>query len=195
MILRIVFILLCLVFFINGCNSLISQYFGTHKLRSFSMSKVQKDGVGDSDYIEISNAWLSGDFAYTHGKIEKESGLILYPVLSQEQLQARQQGEKVKVQVIAWSTDFHSPCVDEKNCIQAGSSTLRGVVRNLPQDRRKPELLIPMGYELAENPLYINHNQAPLPWYWNAGMMLGAALIAYIVERRHIYIKEKQKQY
>ncbi|HMQ49755.1 MAG TPA: hypothetical protein PKA00_19700 [Saprospiraceae bacterium] len=194
MILRIVFILVCLVFFINGCNSLISQYFGTHKLRSFSINEVLKEGIGDSDYVEISDAWLSGDFAYTHGKIKEESGLILYPVLSQAQLQAKQQGEKVQVQVIAWTADFHSPCVDEKNCIQAGSSTLKGVVRDLPQDRRKPELLQPMGYELADNVLYVNHDQAPLPWYWNAGMMLGAALIIYIVERRYVYLKEKQKK-
>ena len=130
MIVRIIIILLCLVFFINGCNSLISQFFGTHKLRSFDMAEVAEKGIGDADYVEITNARFEPDFVYQEAEEPGSPPIILYPVFAES-----------------------SPA-------------------------QTPALLAWKGYSWESPVIVINENEAPVAWYWNALMMLGAGLVA-----------------
>jgi len=173
MIVRILIVLVCVVFFINGCNSLISQFFGTHKLRAFEMEHVQREGVGDSDYIEIADAHLSGEFVHQVSEYESDPPILLYPVLSASELRRRQEGASVAPAVLAWTADFHSPCVEEGNCLEKGRQRLRGIVRDLPESNKKAAAkLQELGYEIGPEATIINHGQAPTAWYWNLSMML-----------------------
>ena len=95
MIIRLLIILGCVVVFINGCNSLISQHFGTHKLRGYTMEEVQQTGIGDADFIEVSGALLSGDFVFKAAKSPTNPGVIIYPVLSDGQLAAHRRAHRV----------------------------------------------------------------------------------------------------
>lgn len=75
MIVRIIIIFLCLVFFINGCNSLIFQFFGMYKLWFFDMVEVVEKGIGDVDYVEIINVWFEFDFVYQ--EVEELGSLLI----------------------------------------------------------------------------------------------------------------------
>lgn len=182
MIIRLLIILACVVVFINGCNSVISQHFGTHKLRTYTIEEVAGDGLGDADFVEVENAWLPGDFVYKAAKSPSNPGVIIYPVLTREQLALRDSGRQVEPALIAWTTDFPAQCVDAGNCIERGQITLKGIVRDLPKDRRAAGLLGEKGYLISETALRIEHGREPLAWYWNVLMMLGATALAVAVE-------------
>lgn len=182
MIIRILLILGCVVVFINGCNSLISQHFGTHKLRAYTMEAAQQSGIGDADFIELSGGWLPGDFVFKAAKSPTNPGVIIYPVLSEAQLAAHRRGEAVTPDIIAWTTDFPSQCVEAGDCIKAGPVELKGIVRELPDDRQGQWQLEAKGYRIADGAIYIEHGQEPLAWHWNLLMMLGAAAAALGVE-------------
>jgi hypothetical protein len=182
MIIRLLIILSCVVVFINGCNSVISQHFGTHKLRAYTIEEALQNGIGDADFIELNGAWLPGDFVYKAAKNPNNPGVIIYPVLSAEQQQARDNGQPVKPGIIAWTTNFPSECVEAGNCILPEQLSLRGIVRDLPKDRRAAYLLQAKGYQISENALLIEHGRSPLAWHWNALMMMGAVLAILLVE-------------
>jgi hypothetical protein len=182
MIIRLLVILICCVVFINGCNSVISQHFGTHKLRAYPLEKALQTGVGDADFIELEDAWLSGDFVYKAAKNPNNPGVIIYPVLTKEQLAQRDSGLTVEPGIIAWTTDFPSQCVEAKNCIQRQQLSLRGIVRDLPKDRRAAGLLEGQGYRISDSALLLEHGRSPLAWHWNALMMLAAVLVILSVE-------------
>lgn len=173
MIVRIIIVLVCVVFFINGCNSLVSQFFGTHKLRSFSMEQVQQEGVGDADYIEIPDAYLSGEYVHHPSQYEGEPPILLYAVLTAQQLERRQNEEPVTPALLAWTADFHHPCVEEGNCLEPGPVKIRGVMRDIPEaNDGVMQKLRGKGYEIGPAVRTVNQGQAPIAWYWNALMML-----------------------
>lgn len=173
MIARIIIVLVCVVFFVNGCNSLVSQFFGTHKLRSFSMEQVQREGIGDADYMEIPDAYLSGEYVHQPSQYEGEPPILLYAVLTEAEMQRRQNEETVAPSMIAWTADFHYPCVEEGNCLEAGAASVRGVVRGIPDANEGAlDKLRGKGYDIAPDVRVVNHGQAPIAWYWNALMMV-----------------------
>lgn len=143
------------------------------------MEQAVKEGIGDSDFIGLDNACLNGDFVFQESEFPNSPGVIIYPILTVEQKEQRNNGEKVKPAFIAWSADFHSPCVGENNCIAPQLATVMGVVREVPQDRQIGiKKLDDKGYIGLEEATFINHDETPLPWYWNTLMMLVPAMIA-----------------
>lgn len=183
MIIRIIIILLCLVFFINGCNNLVSQFFGTHKLRSLTMETFVREGVGDADYIRIDGAYLDGAFVYQQPEEAGYPPVLIYPVLAASEAGSR-------AALLAWTADFFDPCVDSGDCIAKGKRSLKGVVQPLPREYLEGLAeLEAMGYEWPEPPVMVKENEAPVAWYWNALMMLGAAAVAIGLEA--IYNRKK----
>lgn len=187
MLFRVLTVLICLVVFINGCNSVVSQHFGTHKLRHFTIDQALTKGIGDSDFIELSGATPSGDFVYVPGKRANNPGIIIFPLLSEEQLAQLDQGRQVRPRVIAWTEDFNADCVKQGNCVPRGVSTFKGVIRNLSKEKNKTGQLPADKYALPEYVIYMETNREPIAWYWNVAMMAGSVLLAFIVERRNFF--------
>jgi hypothetical protein len=182
MLFRVIVLLGCIIVFINGCNSLISQHFGTHKLRTFSMDEVIGNGIGDADFVEIHGAWQTGDFVYVPPRRGEKKGIILYPLLADRELTEADAGRKVAPRLIVWTEDFDPACVEQKNCIERKEVTLKGIIRELSREKNLSSELPKQKYDLSARIVYIEAGRAPLPWHWNLGMMAGAFLIAFYME-------------
>ncbi len=183
MIVRIVIILLCLVFFINGCNNLVSQFFGTHKLRSFTMEEFVREGIGDADYVEVTGAYFDGAFVHQQPEEAGYPPVLIYPVSATSETGQR-------AVLLAWTADFFDPCVKNGDCVSRGERTLKGVVQPIPREYIEGLAeLETLGYQWPEPPVMVKENEAPVAWYWNALMMLGAAAVAIGLEA--IYNRKK----
>ena len=182
MLFRLITVFACVVIFINGCNSLISQFVGTHKLRTHEMAAVVNDGLGDADYVEINNAWTTGDFIYAPPVRTQKKGLIIFPILSEEQMKQHERGEAVKVQLMGWSEDYTQECLDAKTCMPKQKMTITGIMRDIPQEKNKVDEFSPQQYQLSETMFFMEKDRSPLEWYYNLAMMLGAVAIGFGIE-------------
>lgn len=187
MLFRVLTVLICIVVFINGCNSVVSRYFGTHKLRSFTMEQALTEGIGDADFIELSDAYPSGDFVFVPGKRSNDPGIIIFPLLSQAQLAQLDQGQQVKPRVIAWTEDFNPDCVKQGNCMPRGARIYKGIVRNLSKEKNKTSQLPANKFALPSYVVYMETGREPIAWYWNVAMMVGAVLLAFVIERKNFF--------
>ncbi|KAA3640741.1 MAG: hypothetical protein DWQ02_01555 [Bacteroidetes bacterium] len=183
MLFRFVFILACVVIFINSCNSVVSLNFGTHKLRSFTMEEVESSGLGDSDFVEITDAQLTGDFIHAPGTKEKDGGLVLYPLLSKKGLEAYEKGESPSARIVAWTDIFEWDCLEAKNCAPKGETTIKGVIRKMEPEKDKSQSL---NVQLPELPIYLEVGREPTPWYWHALLMLIAGGSILFLEIRRL---------
>lgn len=182
--LRLTAILISIVFFINGCNSLISQFFGTHKLRSFTIEQALDKGIGDADYVQLNGAWKPGDYIVVPAKNAADRAVLLFPLLSKAQLAELDAGNVVTPKVIAWTKNFKMECDEDNSCAPRVQVDAVGVVRTMQQDKNKAHLLPAAAYKLAENPNYIEIDRHPLAWYWNLLMLVGGISFAIYVEGR-----------
>lgn len=185
MLFRFIIVLACIVVFINGCNSLVSQYFGTHKLRTFTMEDAVKKGVGDSDYLELQKAWASGDYVFVPGKRKTDPSTLLYPLLTQAQLEQVEQGQQVQPHFIAWTQNFPTDCPSRDDCSPRRVADFKGVVRKPGKEFNGAKNLAANKYQLPSQVVYLEVNRAPIAWYWNLSMMVGAVLVAFLLEMRN----------
>lgn len=187
---RIIAILFCVVFLINGCNSLISQFFGTHKLRTYSMPDVLTDGLGDSDYVKIDNAWQSGDYIVVPPRTAAEKAVLIFPLLSEEQLAAAEAGKVVEPRIICWTREFSLNCDEENTCAPRAEVSKTGIIREMRRQKNKAHMLSANKYRLPENVDYVEIGREPLAWYWNLLIVLGSLGFAFYIE----YRANKQRQ-
>lgn len=181
---RIIAILFCVVFLVNGCNSLISQFFGTHKLRDFTMQSVWEDGIGDSDYVNITGAWQSGDYIVVPPRTAADRAVLIFPLLTKEQLDAAEAGQVVEPRIICWTREFSLNCDEENTCAPRAEVEIKGIIREIRRQKNKAHMLASDKYRLPENVDYIEVGRAPLAWYWNLLIVLGALGFAYFIEYR-----------
>ncbi len=181
---RIIAILFCVVFLINGCNSLISQFFGTHKLRTYNMSEVLETGIGDSDYIRIDNAWQGGDYIVVPPRTSAERAILIFPLLSEEQLAAAEAGEVVEPRIICWTREFSLNCDEENTCAPRSEVSQQGIIREIRKQKNKAHLLATNKYKLPDNVDYVEVGRSPLAWYWNLLMVVGSLGFAFFIEQR-----------
>lgn len=178
---RIAIVLVGIVVMITGCNSLISQYFGTHKLRRVSLETIQEEGLGDADFIELSDASLGE--AYIVGKALRadDEDYHLYPILTDAQVAAHHSGERVVVNMIGWFKLPYADCVNNGDCMPA-KAQLQGLVTK-PTDKKNPVADWEMyNLELAENVYYLQLWKEPLAWYWNLLLFVGGLGLAIGIE-------------
>ena len=185
MLFRIVIVLACVVAFINGCSSLISRVAGTHKLRVYTMEQVLEKGIGDADYIQLNDAWLSGDFVHTPPLKRGYKPVIAYPVLSKAQVDSIDAGMAVRPAIIAWSQKFDAECVNAGSCAPKGELVFSGITRKIDKERNRAAELKASAYLLPENVVYIETGRNPLDWYWNLAIMLIAVAIGGGMEFYH----------
>lgn len=181
---RLIAILFCIVFFISGCNSLISQFFGTHKLRNFKMEEVLKTGIEDSDYIDIKGAWQTGDYIIVPPKNESDKFTLIYPLLSKDQVKSLEQGEQVQPRIIGWKKVTSIECDEDHSCAPKMKIKAEGIIRQMRKQKNKAHMLAADRYQLPDNVSYMEMDRTPLSWYWNMLMMLGGLGIVFFIETR-----------
>lgn len=181
---RLTAILLCVVFFITGCNSLISQFFGTHKLRSFTMDSVLTEGIGDADFVKLTGAWQTGDYLVIPPKNRADKAILIYPLLTEAQITAVESGEIVAPRIIAWTKNFSLDCDDENTCAPRQVIDAQGIVREMRREKKKAHMLPSNKYRLPDNVDYIEVGRSPLAWYWNLLMLVGGVGLAFYIESR-----------
>lgn len=192
MLFRVVIVLICVVAFINGCNSLISRVAGTHKLREYAMPELLRTGIGDADYIRVESAWRSGDFIHTPPLKRGYKPVIAYPVLSKSQKDSLENGLIVHPAIIAWTQRFDAGCVNAGNCAPAGSFVLSGIARPIDKERNRSSSLSKSRFSIPENVIYIETERKPLDWYWNLLIMVLALGIGGGME---LYFSKKAKKH
>lgn len=192
MLYRIIIVLALMVVFINSCNSVISIFAGTHKLRHYDMKTAVGEGVGDADFIEVSDAWLSTDFVYSPREHPKGTGILEYPVLTADQYEKWERGEPVDVRMIAWTEMDDTTCVDRGKCFDRGQTVLRGMVRKVNPRRDETENLPSAKYAVGEKPLYLQVDIAPRPWYIHLLGMIGSLGLALFIEWRFGSLRPKK---
>ena len=181
---RLVTMLICVVFLINGCNSLISQFFGTHKLRTFSAEQAVNEGIGDSDYIELTGMWRTGDYIVIPPRNDVDKAVLIFPLLTDDQVKTIEAGEQVEISTIGWTKNFSMECDQDNSCAPQEQLDARGVVREMRPEKKKAHMLDTNKYRLAENVTYVEVGRAPLAWYWNLLMVLGSLGLAFFMEAR-----------
>lgn len=181
---RMIAMLFCIVFFINGCNSLISQFFGTHKLRTFSMANAVVEGIGDSDFVELTNVWQSGDYIVVPPRTGADKAVLIFPLLTEKQLAAADAGEKIQPRYIGWTKNFSLDCDAENTCAPRLNRDIKGVVRQMQRQKNKAHMLAANKYELPDNVEYIEVGRHPTAWYWNLLFVIGGFGLAFYIEAR-----------
>lgn len=186
MVLRYLVLFVGVVFMINGCNSLISQQFGTHRLRTLSFREVVERGVGDADFIEINDVLVGEALVNSPRSSWLDANYVFRPVLTPEQDKAWRSGATVTTQVIAWYNVDTTDCLNRAWCQPPAIPAVRGLVSLPPEDKHPREKWAAERIALPKNPVYLKLGDRPLAWYWNLAMLLGGLLLAAIPEaRRH----------
>ncbi|OAV45228.1 hypothetical protein [Lewinella sp. 4G2] len=169
-----------IVFMINGCNGLVSSRFGTHSLRTLDLATLANDGLGDADYIAVTNAYLGS------AKLATESGgfwaapTIQRPLLTGEQTEAVARGETATPVLIAWS-DYPAPATAQNaREVLVQTKDFKGLVAT-------PAITNPAHWEengvlVDEETRYLKIGEEPMAWYWNLLLFLGGLTLAALPE-------------
>ncbi len=171
---------------INGCNSLISQQFGTHSLHQMTYEQVVEQGVGDADFIEVDGAVVGEALINSPRTSWLDANYVFRPVLTPVQEEAWRAGKTVTTEIIGWYNVDTTDCMNPAWCQPPPLPTLRGLVSYPPVDKHPVDKSTAQRVQTAPDPVYLKLGDAPLPWYWNLVMLLGGLLLAAFPEaRRH----------
>ena len=110
-VLRLIIVLSGIVLMVNGCNGLLSQFFGTHKLRTFSAETALREGVGDADFVAFTDCYTTGRFTVGPALHDTDKDILLYPLYSSAQADSLQNGLTVTARLIGWETIYDPSCV------------------------------------------------------------------------------------
>lgn len=186
MILRYLVLFGGIVMMINGCNSLISQQFGTHSLHVTSLEEVITSGVGDADFVEISGVTVGDALVNSSREGWLDANYVYRPLLSPEQDKAWQAGEMVTAELIGWYNVDTTSCVNRAWCQPPPSAAVSGLVSLPPANKHPKGDWAAERITLSPEVVYLKLGDEPLPWYWNLVMLLGGLGLAVIPEaRRH----------
>ncbi|PHI21036.1 hypothetical protein CEQ90_04970 [Lewinellaceae bacterium SD302] len=184
-------VLLGIVVMINGCNGLISQNFGTHKLRTVALQTVLDSGMGDADFVRLEEAELTDNYLIGEALTDDDEDYHLHAILTPEQAAAYTAGEKVTAGMVGWYKIPYEDCVKNGDCQYGNQGFVEGLITE-PTDRKNPVESWPRhNIELAEEVIYLQLWKAPLAWYWNLLMFLGGLGVAMLVEGRYQYRKSE----
>jgi hypothetical protein len=181
-VLRLLIVLSGIVLTINGCNGLLSQFFGTHKLQTYHAETALREGVGDADFVSLTDGFTTGRFVVGPALHETDKDILLYPIFSAAQADSLEQGQSVTAGIIGWETNYDPPCIERADCVAAGSRTLTGLVREPNPRKNRVADLGSEQVRIAGRPLFMEIDREPLAWYWNLLMFAGGIGMAFAVE-------------
>jgi hypothetical protein len=179
---RLSIVLLGIVVMINGCNSLISQHFGTHKLRSLELETVLETGLADADFVLFEAAELTEDYLVGKALRDSDEDYHLYALLTPKQKEQRNRGERIVVGAVGWFKIPYADCVKNGDCTPPEPFEIQGLI-TAPTERKNPvEQWELQNMELADEVIYLQLWKEPLSWYWNLLLFLGGLGLAIGVE-------------
>lgn len=190
---RLFIMLVGVVFFINGCNSLFSRYLGTHRLHEFAIGDLKSGGVGAADFVTVTGGVATGDFAVGPLKNKKDRAVVLFPIVSEADLAELQAGKPVKPRIIAWEKRPVGEDPSKGYTGPSGAFPIKGLVRKPLKRQNKAADLPAAKYTAPEKAVYVEINKEPIAWYWNLAMMLGAAMVLYFAGRKLFLAGQNQK--
>lgn len=192
MILRYLVLFGGIVLMITGCNSLISQNFGTHRLRTLDVSTATAGGLGDADYVQLTNAIIGEAFIVGPALRSSDKDYVLRPILNSEQATAWKNGATVTTDLIAWTETTDPACIVSPGCLPATTDPVIGLLSE-PTSRKNPVTLwSAQRIELASSTSYLQLNEKPMAWYWNLLLLLAGLGLAIVPEARR-FAKGKLK--
>jgi len=179
---RLLIVLLGIVLMINGCNSLISQNFGTHQLRTLDLQQVLNEGIGDADFVRLESAVLSKDYLIGPALRAADKDYHLHAILSTQQAKLMEEGQTVEVKMVGWYKIPYTDCVKNGDCHPGPNPIIQGLLTD-PTERKNPlEQWSSKNVRLVEDPIYLQLWKEPLAWYWNLLMFLGGLGMAIGIE-------------
>lgn len=179
---RMIIVLLGLVVMINGCNSLISQHFGTHKLHELSLADIEADGIKDADFVRVNDAVLSAHYLVGPALRTNDKDYHLHAIIDTERQAALEAGKPITVHMVGWYKLPYADCVKNGDCFPSNPPVIQGLV-TLPTIKKNPVAQwSEQQITLAEDVIYLQLWKEPLAWYWNLLFFLGGIALALGVE-------------
>lgn len=179
MLLRYLVLFAGTVCLITGCNGLLSQHFGTHRLRTIDLAAAA-DGLGDADFVELTGAVIGEPAIIGPALRASDNDYLLKPVFTPAQQRAWAGGETVTAAVIAWTEVDRIGGRGFAYCADPDYCGLRGLVSEPTDDKNPTEEWLAQRIALAPNPVYLQLGEAPMAWYWNLLLLVGGGLVALV---------------
>ncbi len=153
---------------ITGCNSLLSQQFGTQRLRTIPIEEAGS-GVGDADFIRLTGARLADSLQQYQMLQSGESSPVyhFWPIESVD-------GEFYNI-IAFWNSE-KAGCVDPINC-PPPTDRIEGLV-GPPSEVPEPSSWVHVAAADFDDLVYLQLGQAPLAWYWNLLLFVGGIALA-----------------
>lgn len=184
MILRYLILFGGIVLMITGCNSLISQNFGTHRLRTLDVEDAAAGALGDADYVQLKDAIIGEAFIVGPALRSSDKDYVLRPILNKQQAAAWEGGETVEVNLVSWTETTDPACTSGNGCPPSVADPVIGLLSE-PTSRKNPVNAWPaQRIRLAASTSYLQLNEKPMAWYWNLLLFLGGLGLAVVPEAR-----------
>lgn len=166
---------------ITGCNSLISQQFGTHALHVLEAEAATPEGVGDADFVELRGLKAAGlSHLITDGSWMGERCIVSRPLFAQQKGTNK---ELPRASVIAWMKVEGVDCAQLDGDPFPTTMTYRGVVGAPATETAISDY---WAKQLTDSKavVFVHLGQEPMAWYWNLLLLVAGVLLAVIPEAR-----------
>ena len=178
---------------ITGCNGLISQQFGTHRLRTLPVEEAIASGLGDADFVELTGAVVGEPVIVGPALRASDKDYVLRPVFTPTQQAEWQKGKSVTVSLVSWTETDDPATQTVPSCTAPQHCSLRGLLSE-PTDKKNPVAnWTGQRIALAPDVVYLQLGEAPMAWYWNLALLLGGLALALIPEALR-FNQQKNKQ-
>jgi len=171
-----------IVIMITGCNSLVSQNFGTHALRIIPAAEATVAGIGDADYVEIETVSFGQPQLTAAANNPKNGNYVLRPLLTTAQRQAWEDGTTVSTNLVGWFKSTDPACAGIEPCLPYTGTKIIGLVNEPAADKNPLSEWPAQRISLVEPVVYLEIGQGPMAWYWNLLMFLGGGMLAFLPE-------------
>lgn len=171
-----------IVLMITGCNNLVSQNFGTHRLRTIEVSAANAQSIGEADFVEVAGAVI-GKVAVGDGKADAwEKWAVSRPILSPEQEKAWEGGATVTTSLIGWFKSDDSQCSSKLDCLPHTGQRAIGLVGPPDNPVTLTGQYIDHRIQLKEPLVYLQLGEEPMGWHWNLLIFAGGICLTFIPE-------------
>ena len=161
-----------------------------------TVEEIEKNGLGDADYVEITGVNLTGDYVVTPPQREGWPAMVQYPILSATKKAEYAQNGAVSVAIVGWTKEYTEGCIERGDCITAKENlVVKGSVRRLRKGLLRIQNLSSKNYQIpVEKVIMIQVDKAPLNWYWHLLIMVVIALSIFLLERKSFNKKNQPIQ-